>query len=185
MFSRATRAKSGHLTKRHDRVLDLGPIETLANWTNCAIDYDCYSGCWGACNRNAAMPVLAYFAVAGSVLVALLFLADATLEKNNSPVIVTSQRSGLPETPQHPDAEQVITPAPAPDMTSQAVLSAQPKTEPEHQAIPAEAHAARAEARPKQDAGRSATPKQRRHAATQLPTDPILRQIFYQGLLKA
>ena len=38
------------------------------------------------------MPVLAYFAVAGSVLVALLFLADATLEKNNSPVIVTSQR---------------------------------------------------------------------------------------------
>lgn len=115
------------------------------------------------------MPVLTYFAVAGSVLVALLFLADATLEKNNSPVIVTSQRSGLPETPHHRDVERTNTPAPAPDMTSQAVLSAQPKTEPEHQAaIPAEAHAARAEARPNKKnairnvsqggAGRSATP---------------------------
>lgn len=110
------------------------------------------------------MPVLAYFAVAGSVLVALLFLADATLEKNNSPVIVTSQRSGLPETPQHPDAEQVITPAPAPDMTSQAVLSAQPKTEPEHQAIPAEAHAARAEARPKKTRAEASAKKARAEA---------------------
>jgi hypothetical protein len=39
------------------------------------------------------MPVLAFFAVVGSVLVALLFAADATLE-NSSPVIVTSQRTG-------------------------------------------------------------------------------------------
>jgi hypothetical protein len=96
------------------------------------------------------MPVLAYFAVAGSVLVALLFVADATLEKNNSPVIVTSQRSGLPRTPQHPDAVQIITPAPAPDMTAQAVLNAQPKSEPGALAkIHPEARAARAEALPK------------------------------------
>jgi hypothetical protein len=41
------------------------------------------------------MPILAFFSVVGSVLVALLFLADATLE-NTSPAIVTSQRTGLP-----------------------------------------------------------------------------------------
>ena len=41
------------------------------------------------------MPVLALFVMAGWVLVALLFVADATLEKNDSPVIVTSQRTGL------------------------------------------------------------------------------------------
>ena len=43
------------------------------------------------------MPALAFLAVAGLALIALLFLADATLEKNDSPVIATSQRSGLPE----------------------------------------------------------------------------------------
>ena len=95
------------------------------------------------------MPVLAYFAVAGSVLIALLFLADATLEKDGSSVIVTSQRSGLPEIPQHPNAVQVLTtaPAPEPDMTSQAVRSAQPRIEPGALAkIHPEARAARAEA---------------------------------------
>jgi hypothetical protein len=42
------------------------------------------------------MPVLAFLAVVGSVLLALLFVADATLEPSDSPVIVTSQRTGLP-----------------------------------------------------------------------------------------
>jgi hypothetical protein len=95
------------------------------------------------------MPVLAFFAVVGSVLVALLFLADATLE-NTSPAIVTSQRTGLPETRYHNAVTTLTTtPAPAPDMTSQAVLAAQPKSE--HEAVPkieAVARAARAEAPP-------------------------------------
>src|SRR5262245_58167328 len=96
------------------------------------------------------MPALAFLAAVGLVLVALLFVADATLE-NSSPVIVTSQRSGLPA-PWHPDAIKTHTtePAPAPDMTSQAVLAAQPKSAPEALAkIESAARAARAEAPPK------------------------------------
>jgi hypothetical protein len=91
------------------------------------------------------MPVLAFFAVVGSVLVALLFAADATLE-NSSPVIVTSQRTGLPA-PRYHNAIKTRTtaPAPAPDMTSQAVLDAQPKSAPEAKIEPA-AREARAEA---------------------------------------
>jgi hypothetical protein len=46
------------------------------------------------------MPILAFFAVIGSVLLALLFVADATLEQSDAPIIVTSQRTGLPA-PQH------------------------------------------------------------------------------------
>jgi hypothetical protein len=96
------------------------------------------------------MPVLAFFAVVGFALIALLFVADATLERS-SPVIVTSDRTGLPER-WHPDTIQTLTtaPAPAPDMTSQAVLAAQPKSKPEalDQIDPA-ARAARAEAPPK------------------------------------
>jgi len=76
------------------------------------------------------MPVLAFFAVVGSVLFALLFVADATLE-NGSPAIITSQRTGLPA-PRYDSANAIKTltnaPAPAPDMTSQAVLAAQPKS---------------------------------------------------------
>ena len=77
------------------------------------------------------MPVLAFLAVVGFVLIALLFVADATLEKG-SPAIVTSDRIGLPES-RHPDTIQTLTTtsAPAPDMTSPAVLAAQPKSEPE------------------------------------------------------
>ena len=95
------------------------------------------------------MPALTFLAVAGLALIALLFVADATLEPG-SPVIVTSQRSGLPE-PRRPDATQTLTaaPAPAPDMTSPAVLAAQSKSEPEVLAkIAPAALAARAEARP-------------------------------------
>jgi hypothetical protein len=75
------------------------------------------------------MLVLGYLAVVGLALVALLFVADATLEKNSSPVIVTSQRTGLPESRCHNALKTLTTaPAPAPDMTSQAVLAAQPKS---------------------------------------------------------
>jgi len=96
-----------------------------------------------------AMPVLAFFSVVGFVLIALLFVADATLERS-SPVIVTSERIGLPER-WHPDTIQTLTttPAPAPDMTSQAVLVAQPKSEPRAlEKIKPAARAARAEAPP-------------------------------------
>ena len=41
-----------------------------------------------------AMPIFTYFAVVGSVLIALLFVADATLEKG-SRAVVTSERVGL------------------------------------------------------------------------------------------
>jgi len=57
------------------------------------------------------MPALAFLVVVGLALVALLFVADATLEPG-SPAIVTSQRSGLPAA-RHPD-EIHLTTAPAP-----------------------------------------------------------------------
>ena len=89
------------------------------------------------------MPVLTFLAVVGLALVALFFVADATLE-NVSP-IVTSQQSGLPK-PRQPDAIQTLTtaPAPEPDMKSQAVLAAQPAPEALTKTHPAEV--ARAEA---------------------------------------
>jgi hypothetical protein len=73
------------------------------------------------------MPVFGYFAIVGAVLVALFFLADATLEKGRSPV-VTSERVGLPK-PRQPDPTQTLVsaPAPEPNMTSPEVLAAQPK----------------------------------------------------------
>ena len=76
------------------------------------------------------MRALAFLAAAALALLALLFVADATLQKS-SPPIVTSNRVGLPER-WHSDTIQVLTatPAPAPDMTSEAVLAAQPKAAP-------------------------------------------------------
>jgi hypothetical protein len=96
-------------------------------------------------SRNATMPALAFLAVVGMALVALLFVADATLE-TSSPAIVTSERSGLPK-PWHPDTMQTLTTAhaPVPDMTSQTVRAAQP---PEAK-IDTAAHSARAEAPPR------------------------------------
>jgi hypothetical protein len=97
------------------------------------------------------MPALTFLVVAGLSLIALLFVANATLEPPGSPVIVTSQRSGLPES-RRPDAIQTLTtvPAPASDMTSQAVLAAQPKSATDPLAkIGSVARAARAEAPPK------------------------------------
>lgn len=95
------------------------------------------------------MPALAFLAAAGLTLIALLFVADATLEKDDSPVIVTSQRSGLPGTSHRSDNIHILTtaPAPDPDMTLQAVRDAQPKSEPQVRIHP-EARAAHAEALP-------------------------------------
>jgi hypothetical protein len=93
------------------------------------------------------MPALAFLAMVGLVLVALLFVADATLE-SGSPAIVTSDRVGLPE-PWHPNTAGTLTtaPAPAPDMSSTAVLAAQPSNA--LTKIDPAARAARAEAPPK------------------------------------
>ena len=112
------------------------------------------------------MPVLAFLAAAGVVLVTLLFIANATLEKSQSPVIITSQRSGLPESPRHGDGVQTLTttPAPAPDMTLQAVLYAQPK--PVLDAIPkihGDASEARAEVPLQNEPGAPPTDHWRNH----------------------
>src|SRR5262245_5834136 len=83
---------------------------------------------------------------------------------------VTSQRIGL-SAPRSPDAIKTFTtaPAPAPDMTSEAVLAAQPNTEPKHQAtIPAEARAARAEA-----------PAKKARAEAPPPNNPDTRPTTY------
>ncbi|MFZ1004745.1 MAG: hypothetical protein WCD60_00985 [Pseudolabrys sp.] len=122
------------------------------------------------------MPVLAFFAVVGTMLVALLFAADATLE-NSSPVIVTSQRTGLP-VPQYQNAIKTHTtaPAPAPDMTSQAVLDAQPKSVPEALAkIEPAAREAQAEAPPKK-MRIEASAKARAEAENKSFTQPIDHQ---------
>src|SRR5262249_26518334 len=73
------------------------------------------------------MPIFTYVVVVSSMLIALLFIMDATLEKGARPG-VTSKPQGLPN-PGHPVPTQTLTaaPAPAPDMTSEAVLAAQPK----------------------------------------------------------
>jgi hypothetical protein len=75
------------------------------------------------------LPIFKFLVATGLALVALLFVANATLEPGST-VMVTSQRYGLPES-RRPNAIQTltVTPAPAPDMTSQAVLVAQPKSE--------------------------------------------------------
>jgi len=57
------------------------------------------------------MPALTFLAMVGLALVALLFVADATLEPS-SPLIVTSDRVGLPER-WRADTGQTLTTAPA------------------------------------------------------------------------
>jgi hypothetical protein len=95
------------------------------------------------------MPALAFLAWVGLALVALLFVADATLE-DRGPAIITSDRIGLPE-PWHPDMTQTpaIAPIPAPEMTSQAELDTQFESAAEAQTIEPVARTARAEALPK------------------------------------
>jgi len=113
------------------------------------------------------MPVLAYLELVGFVLVALLFVADATLERV-SPVIVTSDRVGLPER-WHSDTIQTVStaPAPAPDMTSPAVRAAQPNLEPEVlEKIGPAARAARAEAPPKNNRLTQPTGHRKNHDQT-------------------
>ena len=102
------------------------------------------------------MPIFSYFAVVGSVMVALLFAADATLTKSTTPVVATSSIYGMPK-PWHPDPTQTLasTPAPAPDMSSEAVLAAAPKTQPVNE----------------RSATADAAPKKKRVVARKPPTD--------------
>ena len=95
------------------------------------------------------MPLFNFLVVAGLMLIALLFVGDATLEQSDSPR-VTSQRTGLPGPPDVPVDTNLTGPAPEPDMTSQAVLTAQPKSAPDDlEKIGSAARAARAEVPPK------------------------------------
>jgi hypothetical protein len=116
------------------------------------------------------MPALAFLAVVGLALVALLFVADATLE--SSPVIVTSDRVGLPE-PWRPNTAGTLTttPAPVPDMSSTGVLAAQP-SDASAKMDPA-ARAARAEAPARKPVTRqpfgSYGSHQRNYQATDMP----------------
>jgi hypothetical protein len=93
------------------------------------------------------MPALTVLAVVGLALIALLFVANEKLEPV-SPVITTSQRLGLPGSRHHVATQNLsAAPAPAPDMTSQDVLAAQPKSAPDPRAKIGSA--ARAQAPPK------------------------------------
>src|SRR5215204_4170615 len=102
------------------------------------------------------MPILSYFAIVGSVLVALLFVADATLEKSG-PLPFNNESVGLPK-PWQPDSNNSILtamPAPEPDMASPAIGAA---TSPALNAqIPAAA--ATAEALPERTAKAEAVPE--------------------------
>ena len=104
------------------------------------------------------MPALAFLAVVGLALIAMLFVASATLE-NGSPPIVTSNRVGLPE-PWHPDSTDPdlirnlpTAPAPRTDMTSNLARAAMPNAQSAPEEDPANvkpaARAARAEAPPR------------------------------------
>jgi hypothetical protein len=94
------------------------------------------------------MPIFAYLVAIGAVLIALMFVTNATLEKGG-PAIVTTQRVGLPES-QLANPTQILTstPAPVPDMMSPLVLIAEPKVQTEVPAVVLAPRAARAEAPP-------------------------------------
>jgi hypothetical protein len=108
------------------------------------------------------MPIFSYFAVVGSAMLALLFVADATLPKTDAPVIATSSIYGLPK-PWKPDSAQTLiaSQAPAPDMTSEAVLAAAPKVEPVNE------RSAKAD-----------TPPKKKHVAHRAPRPDESRQNF-------
>src|SRR5262249_15969781 len=127
------------------------------------------------------MPALAFLAVAGLALIALLFVANARLEPGPPP-IVTSQRSGLPEGRRSDEVQTfsaAMAPAPAPDMTSQAVLS---KSSSDALAkIESTARTARAEA-PNQNTRAKATPKNNRVSQTlNYQVTPLLDRFSIKG----
>jgi hypothetical protein len=121
------------------------------------------------------MPILSYFAVMGSVLVALLFVADATMEKSG-PLPFNNESVGLPPAwrADHVESKTAIlaaTPAPEPDMTSEAVRAAAP---PDAVVVAA----AKTEAAPERMAKLEAPKKPKRVAHRQLPPRDDFRQSY-------
>jgi hypothetical protein len=99
------------------------------------------------------MPIFTYFSVVGVALMALLFVANATLDKGPPPV-TSSGLYGLPK-PWKPEPTQTLTAttAPEPDMSSAAVQAAAPKSDPV----------------PQQTAKIETAPKKKQHVAARKP----------------
>src|SRR6185503_13997471 len=76
-------------------------------------------------NGYRFMPILAYFAFAGTFLLGLLFAADAYLPAT-TPAIASSNFSGLPAKYTAANGPLITSSAPEPDMNSPAVLAAAP-----------------------------------------------------------
>jgi hypothetical protein len=77
------------------------------------------------------MPIFSYFLIAGSVLVGLLFAADAVMP-SREPLTIGSDFYGLPETAHSPPPQTGApilrhSPAPEPDMNSAVVVASQPR----------------------------------------------------------
>jgi hypothetical protein len=126
------------------------------------------------------MPIFSYFAVMGSVLVALLFAADATLDKRG-PLNSNSEFAGLPKAwhaadwqPETKTPVLVVTPAPAPDMKSEAVVAAAPPPVAKVQA----AAAAKAEAVTQRVAKLDAAPRKPRRVVRRPPHPADDRQNY-------
>ena len=103
---------------------------------------------------SQAMPILSYFVGVGALLVALLFVADATLTKSDSPVVPTSTLYGLPKPwkPDPPVQTLAATPAPAPETAAppETVLKTEPVNEAntKTETAPKKKHIARRHVRP-------------------------------------
>jgi hypothetical protein len=71
---------------------------------------------------STSMPLLSYFAVVSSVLVALLFVADVAVKKPR-PLTISTSFYGLavPRQPESTNTIVVVTPAPVPDMAPEAL----------------------------------------------------------------
>jgi hypothetical protein len=73
---------------------------------------------------STSMPLLSYFAVVSFVLVALLFVADVAVKKPRHLTISTSFYGlAVPRQPETTNTILVVTPAPVPDMASEALAS--------------------------------------------------------------
>ena len=132
-----------------------------------------------------AMPIFAYFAVVGSVMIALLFVVDPMLEKGTRAVVtsqyglperpvVTSDQYGL-EKPWRPDPIHLAAaPAAAPDMTSPLVLAAAPKAQSAPEVL--------AKVEPAALAARAEAPKKKRVTGRQPPVDNRQKHVWSQHL---
>ena len=126
------------------------------------------------------MPIFSYFAVVGSVLVALLFAADATLPQRG-PLAITTNFQGVPKA-WHPDTTVTTLaaiPAPAPDMASEAVRAAAPPA-PHIASVPVApvVAATTGQAAPEQTAKIEPAPKKKKVAARKPPRRDDDRQNY-------